>query len=133
MKKLPLLLLVHRYTIFLVMFMWTLDKFVNPAHGVRVYEHFYFLGGMTEQIMMFIGVAEMALLFLFLAGVKKFWTYGAVLVFHGVSTFSALANYFDPWSGANLLFFAAWPMFAACLMLFFMRDQDTMFTIKRIS
>lgn len=31
--------------------------------------------------------------------------------------------------GPNLLFFAAWPMLAACLALFLLRDEDTLATV----
>ncbi len=56
----------------------------------------------------------------------KTWTYGAVLLFHAVSTLSSWQMYlgFD-----NLLFFAAWPMLAACFTLFWLRDQDTLLTV----
>jgi putative oxidoreductase len=30
----------------------------------------------------------------------------------------------------NLLFFAAWPMLAACIALYLLRDQDTLLTVK---
>jgi hypothetical protein len=40
-----------------------------------------------------------------------------------------MANYFSPWEGANLLFFAAWPMLAAAWALWWLRDYDTLFTV----
>ena len=36
-KTLQLSLLFIRLTIFLVMFMWTIDKFINPGHAPKVY------------------------------------------------------------------------------------------------
>ncbi|MGR8952465.1 MAG: hypothetical protein ACU83V_08615 [Gammaproteobacteria bacterium] len=36
-------LLAMRLAIFGVMLMWTLDKFLNPGHAVKVFENFYFL------------------------------------------------------------------------------------------
>ena len=65
---------------------------------------------------------------LFVAGLLKTWTYGAILIFHGVSTLSAFAKYLQPFD--NLLFFAAWPMLAACAALFLLRDYDTL-TLSR--
>jgi hypothetical protein len=38
-------LLVLRVTVFLVMLIWTIDKFVRPDHAASVYEHFYFCAG----------------------------------------------------------------------------------------
>ncbi|MGH8284187.1 MAG: hypothetical protein ACRETT_00290 [Steroidobacteraceae bacterium] len=124
-------LLALRLSVFLVMFMWTLDKFVNPEHATGVYEHFYGLRGLGGTLIRAIGVAETALLAAFVAGLWKRWTYGAVLLFHAVSTLSTFRQYLDPWEATNLLFFAAWPMLAACYALYVLRDDDVLLTVKR--
>jgi hypothetical protein len=48
---------------------------------------------------------------------------------HTVSTFASWREYLSPYEGSNLLFFAAWPMLAACLMLFMMREEDRFMTV----
>lgn len=115
-----------RITVFAVMLMWTLDKILNPEHAGAVFENFYFLPGVGAGALTAIAVVELVIIGLFLVGVAKTWTYGAVLLFHGISTLSSWKMYlgFD-----NLLFFAAWPMLAACLALFWLRDEDTLFTL----
>ena len=128
-KNLQLSLLFLRVTVFFVMFMWTIDKFVNPGHAAKVYESFYYIAGLESIVMYVIGAAEMVLLLLFLAGYKKTITYGAVLILHAVSTLSSFNQYLAPFEGPNLLFFAAWPMLAACLTLFLLRDQDRMLSV----
>jgi len=128
-KRLQLSLLFLRVTVFLVMFMWTIDKFVNPGHAAKVYESFYFIAGLESVLMYAIGAAEMVLLLLFLAGYKKTLTYGAILILHAVSTLSSFNQYLAPFEGPNLLFFAAWPMLAACFTLFLLRDQDKMLSL----
>ena len=125
-KKLQVSLLLLRVTVFLVMFMWTIDKFLNPGHAAKVYEKFYYIAGMESVVMYTIGAVEMIVLLLFLAGYKKTYTYGAVLILHAVSTLSSFNQYLAPFAGPNLLFFAAWPMLAACVALFLLRDQDRM-------
>ncbi len=117
-------LLAIRLSVFLVMLMWTLDKLVNPAHAAKVYEMFYFIPGLDSTAFMAIAIAELLLLAAFVLGLYKTFTYGAVLVLHGVSTLSSFAMYLDPWEGINLLFFAAWPMLAACYALFLLRNED---------
>ncbi len=123
-KNLQLSLLFLRLSVFLVMFMWTIDKFINPGHATKVYESFYFIVGLEPVVMYAIGAIEMIILLLFLVGYKKTYTYGAVLVLHTVSTLSSFKQYLAPFDGPNLLFFAAWPMLAACFALFLLRDQD---------
>lgn len=128
-KKLQLSLLFIRLTIFLVMFMWTIDKFINPGHASKVYASFYYIADLEVNIMYVIGAIEMFILLLFVAGYKKQYTYGAVLALHAVSTLASFKQYLAPFDGPNLLFFAAWPMLAACFALFVLRDQDKMWSL----
>lgn len=130
-KKLELSLLLLRASVFLVMLMWTVDKFVNPSHAAKVYESFYFIDGLGTGVMYIIGAIEIVVLLLFLAGIQKKYTYGAVLIFHAVSTLAPFKQYFSPFDGPNLLFFAAWPMLAACITLFLLREQDRKFTLSQ--
>lgn len=127
--RLQVSLLVLRLTVFLVMAMWTVDKFVNPGHAGGVYENFYFIPGLGAGVIMLIGVLEAALLLAFVAGVLKRFTYGLVLLLHAASTFSSFAQYLSPFEGPNLLFFAAWPMLGACLALYLLRDRDRMLAV----
>ena len=122
-------LLVLRVTVFLVMLIWTIDKFVRPDHAASVYEHFYFLRGLGPTIIYSIGIAELALLLGFVIGFAPRFTYGLVLLLHAVSTFSSFRQYLHPFEGPNILFFAAWPMLGACFALYYLRDHDTLFRL----
>jgi hypothetical protein len=127
-QRLPAALLGLRASVFLVMIMWTLDKFVRSDHAAKVFSHFYFLPEWGKRAFLVIGMLELALLLGFLAGFKKRLTYGLVLALHAVSTFSSFKQYFSPFEGANLLFFAAWPMLAACWALYLLRDEDALWS-----
>lgn len=48
-------LLLLRLGVFLVMLMWTLDKFVQPEHAAKVFEGFYGLGGFGTEIFYVLG------------------------------------------------------------------------------
>jgi putative oxidoreductase len=113
-SRLSLTLALLRVSLFLLMFMWTIDKFLNPGHAAQVYAKFYFLGGLGAAAMYLVGIVELVLILGFVLGVQKSLTYGAILVFHGISTLSAFPQYLNPFDGPNLLFFAAWPALAAC-------------------
>lgn len=126
-ERIAVSLLALRISVFLVMLMWTLDKFVNVAHAARVFEAFYGMSGVGRTTLAVIGVAELALIAAFLAGYQKRLSYGGVLVFHAVSTLSSYRQYLAPFQ--NLLFFAAWPMLAACFALYVLRDMDTKWTV----
>ena len=120
--KLATSLLLLRIGIFIVFLFWGLDKILVPEHAVKVLSGFYGID-MSVNAMMALGVAQLGFLGAFVIGMWKKFTYGAVLVLHAGSTFSSFAKYMDPFN--NLLFFASWPMLAACITIFLLRDYDT--------
>ncbi len=120
-------LLALRLGVFIVMFMWTLDKFVQPEHAARVYEGFYYISGLPEFAFYMIGTLQMVLVLAFVTGIQKRISYGLVFLLHGISTLSSWEQYLDPFD--HLLFFAAWPMLAACYALYVLRDYDRRFTL----
>ncbi len=126
-QRIPLALLLLRLGVFLVMAMWTLDKFLNTKHAVQVFAKFYLISGLSDGAFYAIGLVELAVLLGFLVGYQKRFTYGAVLLFHAFSTLASFRQYLDPFK--NLLFFAAWPMLAACFALYYLRDLDTKWVI----
>ncbi|RVU84778.1 hypothetical protein EOL70_11045 [Leucothrix sargassi] len=121
-KRLNLSLLLLRIGVFIVMALWAVDKFVNPAHTAGVFAKFYMIEGLSSGISYVLGALQLALVIAFLVGYKRTISYGLILLMHGVSTFAPFARYFEPWS--NMLFFTAWPMLAAILVLFIMREHD---------
>ena len=129
-SNLQLSLLLMRLSIFVVMLMWTIDKFINPNHSAKVFDKFYFIAGLESSIMAVIGIMELCILIGFLLGVYKRFCYGAVLIFHTVSTLSSYQQYLSPFEGPHLLFFAAWPMLAGCLMLYLLREEDGFLNLK---
>ncbi|RUO56837.1 hypothetical protein [Pseudidiomarina homiensis] len=121
-KKLAWSLLALRLGVFIVMFVWALDKFVNPSHTAAVFENFYGIGDLSATLAAVLGGLQIALCVAFVLGLWKTLTYGLIFVLHGVSTLSSMPSYFDAFN--NLLFFAAWPMWAACFVLFYLRSYD---------
>ena len=127
-KSLQISLLLLRLGVFLVFFMWTMDKLLRP---VRQKE---FLPEFGANLTPVIGILELVIVFLFLLGILKLFSYGFVFVLHLISTVSTYERYLVPFEDKNLLYFAAWPMLAACAALLLLRAEDTLFTwtwIKR--
>lgn len=121
-------LFLLRIGVFIVMFVWTLDKFINPEHSAKVLQNFYAIGAEVSLITI-LGVIQMALVLAFVAGIKKRLTYGIILLMHAASTFSSWKQYAEPFD--HLLFFAAWPMLAACVALYLLRDLDNKWTLGK--
>jgi len=126
-RRLEVSLLLLRIGVFIVMAMWSLDKLIQPGHAAAVFENFYFISGIGTEILLVIGLAQLAIEITFLLGLWKFWTYGFVMVTHAVSTLSSWKQYLDPFN--NMLFLAAIPMLAACIALFLLRKEDKILTL----
>ncbi|MPY89475.1 MAG: hypothetical protein GEU99_16300 [Luteitalea sp.] len=122
-------LLALRLGVFVVMLVWTIDKFLNVEHAAGVFQGFYGLGGLGRGTLLVVGGVELLIVLAFVLGYRKRLSYGLVFALHAVSTLSSYRQYLDPFN--NLLFFAAWPMLAGCFALYLLRDLDTRWTIDR--
>ncbi|OQK17468.1 hypothetical protein AU255_06205 [Methyloprofundus sedimenti] len=129
--SLRLSLLLMRISIFTVMLMWALDKFINPSHSAKVFEKFYFMAGLESSIMAIIASIELVILAGFILGIYKRLCYAVVLILQTVSTLSSYQQYLSPFDGSHLLFFAAWPMLAGCLMLYLLREDDRLLSLNK--
>lgn len=125
-SKLALSLFLIRVGVGIVFLMWTLDKLINPEHAARVFAAFYMIPSLSEVASYVIGTIQMIVVLAFLAGAYKRYSYAAIFIMHFISSASTYARYFDPWTGTNLLFFAALPMLAGCWALWALREQDTL-------
>ena len=130
-NRLPLALLLLRLTVFLVMFMWTTDKFVEPQHASKIMAEFYLVGGVGSAIVYLLATIELVIVLAFVVGFAKRWSYGLVLLLHAMSTLASYEKYLNPFKPPNLLFFAAIPMLAACFVLYYLRDADVLWTVKK--
>lgn len=124
-------LVTLRLSVFLVMLVWTLDKFINPEHASAVFESFYLIPGLGNTPIYLIGAIQLLIIVSFVLGFKKTFSYGAILFLHSVSTLSSFKVYLAPYEPPNILFFAAWPMLAACFTLFYLRKWDTKLTVEK--
>jgi len=124
-SRIEFCLFLLRLGIFIVMFTWTMGKFFDPAHTIRYFERFFLISDLAKSIVFTIGAIETLIILAFLAGLWKRYTYGIVTILHAVSTFMTWKKYTID---INLLFFAAWPMLAACIALYLLRDLDDKFT-----
>lgn len=129
-SKIANVLFLLRIGVGIVLVMWTINKFVNPVHAQEIYKGFFFMPALGNAVVLGIGISEAIVVTLFLIGRFKSISYLIVLIMHSASTLAPISIYLDPYGGpTNLLFFAAWPMLAACIALYYLRDYDTKFTL----
>ena len=124
--KLPLFL--TRLSIFLFMLPWQIMRFTKPE-VINNISNKYYKFSMPEIGSTITGVLMIALLLAFLIGFKKNISYLLVLILHGVGTLMTLPNLIPGLEGYNQLFLAAVPAIAAMLLLYCLRDEDTLLSV----
>ncbi|MEO0708714.1 MAG: hypothetical protein AAF050_24060 [Cyanobacteria bacterium J06649_5] len=124
-QRVSLALLFLRIGVFIAMMIWVIDKFAQPDHTAAVFQAFYGISGIGTVVAYLLGVAQLLIMVGFVLGIQKKITYGLVLLMHTASTLVSFPKYLAPFESANILFYAAWPMLAACFALYYLRDLDT--------
>lgn len=128
--KLEISLLIMRLTFAGFLLVWALDKVIAPEHAQAVFSRYYFTE-LSQQPFLVIGLVQIAIILAFAVGFARFWSYGAVLVMHAVSTASTFTQLASPWEAGprGLLFWAAVPALGAIIALFVLRDRDRLLSI----
>lgn len=123
-QRVSLVLLLTRISVFIALLVWVADKFVQPEHTAAVFQAFYGIGGIGAGIAYLLGAIQLVIIVGFVLGYQKKITYGLVLLMHLASTLVSFPKYLAPFADANILFYASWPMLAACFTLYYLRDLD---------
>ena len=94
---------------------------------------YYKIPAIPDIVGTILAVAMMALLIAFLVGFKKKISYGLVFILHAIGTVMTIPALipFVGLSGYNQLFLAAIPTAFAMLLLYCLRDEDTMFSLNK--
>ena len=117
-------LLLLRLGIGIVFVMWTVNKLINPENAAAVFTKYYQLQSLSSSLVYMVGTLQAIVVLTFVLGAFRSYSYSAILILHGFSTISSYKQYLDPWNSPHLLFFAAFPMLAACITLLLLRDFD---------
>ncbi len=124
--RLPLFL--TRLSIVAFMLPWQLMRFSKPE-SINGIAQKYYKFSMPEIGSTITGVLMMALLFAFLIGFKKRVSYGLVALLHGIGTLMTVPNLIPGLEGYNQLFLAAIPAFMAMVLLYCLRNEDTLLSV----
>ena len=134
MKSVPKIevgLATIRITVTAFFLIWSIEKIIAPEITQGVFSRFYSLT-IPSGFSVFIGIVQTAIILLFLAGLFKLWTYGALLGMHTVSVIASHQPLFNPYMPPNHLFWAGVPTLGALIALFLMRDEDQLLTLSSL-
>ncbi|MEL6371146.1 MAG: hypothetical protein AAFR03_10550 [Pseudomonadota bacterium] len=130
-SKLSLALFVLRLTLTIFFAVWAAEKFIKPETTVAIWKAFYLVENLPLTASYAIGALQVLAIAGFFFGIARFWSYGFLMVIHGVGTALTYERLINPFEGPNHLFIAAIPVLGALIALFIMRDEDTILTIGR--
>ncbi len=128
LSNLRLPLLLTRLSIVAFLLPWQYMRFSKPE-GINNIAQKYYKFSMPEIGSTISGVLMMALLIAFLVGFKKRISYGLVALLHGVGTAMTIPNLIPGLEGYNQLFLAAIPALMAMVLLYCLRNEDTLLSI----
>lgn len=128
-RRLQVSLLALRVTISWFLLQWAVEKMVTPGVTSKIFAGFYKVP-LDVSVAPIIGVIQAVVILAFLVGFMRTWSYALVALMHGVSTLSTWRSLIMPFAeGSNHLFTTAVPVLAACVVLFYLRDQDMLFSV----
>ncbi|WP_421709777.1 hypothetical protein [Algihabitans sp.] len=110
---------------------WALEKIFAPEIARRVFETFYF-SSPSDTMLLLTGLLQLLFVLAFMAGLFRFWTYGALLAMHAVSVVSSFPRLLDPFTPPNHLFWAGVPVLGLLVALFLLRNRDSLFTLSGV-
>jgi hypothetical protein len=109
---------------------WQLMRFTKPESVIGIAERHYKFT-MPEAVPMITGVLMMILLIAFVTGFKKKISYLLVLILHALGTLMTLPKLIIGLESFYILFAAAIPAVFAMLLLYILRDEDTMLSFDK--
>lgn len=131
-KHLKPALLLTRLFIAYFMLMWSLDRFSDSQHAENVANKFYKIGDLSLAAIppQVIGSFLLIVIFAFVIGLKKRISYGLVMIIHGLGTLFTIKSLMPFSDSFTLIFLAALPTLGAMILLFILRREDTLLSLK---
>lgn len=123
-------LFLTRLSIVAFMLPWQLKRFLEPKAVDGIAQKYYKFS-MPEIGSTITGVLMVALLVAFLVGFKKRISYGLVMVLHGVGTLMTVPYLIPYTESFKILFMAAIPAFMAMVLLYCLRNEDTLLSVDK--
>jgi len=128
-RKTGIALLVLRLSMVLFLLPWVIEKFTMPEQTAKIFSHFYHIN-LPVAGSYGVGVVWALLLVAFTVGFKKRISYGLVLIFHGGSTLFTIPKMLPFLETYDHLFLAAIPVLGGLIVLYMLREDDTIWTLS---
>ncbi|MGB3454896.1 MAG: hypothetical protein WBG08_14185 [Litorimonas sp.] len=132
MPNLRVPLFLTRILIAIFLLPWTVMRFVRDEAAQGIAERYYKIGFLPDVAFLVIAIFMALLLLAFTIGFRKKISYGLVFLLHTIGTIMTVPTMLPVLTGGEggqILFFAALPVIGAMLLLYLLRDQDTLLSV----
>ena len=130
-KDLKLPLFIMRLSVFYFLFPWVLMRFIRPDAIQNIAKSHYYTESFPNLLNLGLGVFGVISLVAFLIGFKKRISYAAVFLLHAVGSILVIPKMIPFIDGFRPVFLAAIPALALMWLLYYLRDEDTLFTLDK--
>lgn len=132
MTNLRLPLFLTRLSIAAFLAPWWIKKAMNIEMTKSLFANYYKVSALPDPIAYGIGGFGVLLLAAFVFGFRKRISYGLVFIIHLVGTLFTIPFLIPGLDGFNILFLASIPTAAAMLLLYVLREQDTLLSVDNM-
>ncbi|MEP3524869.1 MAG: hypothetical protein ABJN24_05530 [Hyphomicrobiales bacterium] len=123
-KKVAIALLLVRLSIGAFFAIWASLKFLRPKWMEKVFHDIYQLEIITQDHALALGLAQSLVVFLFIIGMQRTYSYGLVIIMHGIGVMGAIPLLLKFTHYPSNLLWTAVPTLGAMIALFYLREYD---------
>lgn len=123
-KKIAISLLIVRLSIGAFFAVWASLKFLRPKWMEKVFNDVYKLDFITHEHALALGLAQSLIVFLFIIGMQRTYSYGLVVAMHLVGVAGAVPLLMKFTHYPSNLLWTAVPTLGAAIALFILREYD---------
>ena len=123
-KKIAISLLILRLSVGAFFTVWASLKFYRPKWMEKVFTDIYGLEFITMEHALAIGLAQSLIVFLFVIGMQRTYSYGCIVAMHAIGVIGSIPLLMKFTQYPHNLLWTAVPTLGAAVVLFILREYD---------
>ncbi len=131
-KKIEIALLIIRVTTAIFLGLWATLKFWRPEWQRNIFSGSYNIGfiEISDAISYGLGTLQLVVVFAFLIGLWRFWTYGLMMLMSAAGVLGSLDSFLVYYNFPKNLMLTSIPTLGALVALFILRDLDNLLSVS---
>ena len=131
-RKIEIALLIIRVTTAIFLGLWATLKFWRPEWQRNIFSGSYNIGfiEISDAISYGLGTLQLIVVFAFLIGLWRFWTYGLMMLMSAAGVLGSMDSFLLYYNFPKNLMLTSIPTLGALVALFILRDMDNLFSVS---